>query len=195
MTHHGFIHDMLDVKKLILFVTERLLYPVTEQKLFELCMQDDRISYFQVMEAIPQMLESKLLAGNENGLSITDHGREIAAVTDNALALPVRQRAEKAAERFNREIRRNSYIHTEVVNQPNGEALAVLHLGSEVGNLLTIEYACPTARHAAQLTRIFPDRANQLYKAVTEILTAKQTDETHDSAGTLSNEETRWRPI
>ena len=181
MTYHGFIHDMLDVKKLILFVTEKLLYPVSEQKLFSLCMQDDKLSYFQVMEAIPQMVESDLLAESKDGLTITDHGREIASITNNALALPVRQRAEKAVDRYNREVRRDSFIRTEVLDQPNGEALAVLHLDSEVGSLMTIEYVCPTSHHAAQLARVFPERANQLYRTVTEILTAKQTSEDDQS--------------
>lgn len=187
MTHHGFINDMLDVKKLILFVTEKLLYPVSEQKLFSLCMQDDKLSYFQVMEAIPQMVESNLLTENEEGLTITEHGREIASITNHALALPVRQRAEKAVDRYNREVRRDSFIRTEVVEQPNGEALAILHLGSEVGSLMTIEYVCPTSRHAAKLTRIFPERANQLYQAVTEILTAKQTSDAELSPNLRKN--------
>ena len=40
---HGFINDMLDVKLLILYITNRLLYPVDTQTLYELCLQDDKI--------------------------------------------------------------------------------------------------------------------------------------------------------
>ena len=46
---HGFINDMLDVKLLILYITDRLLYPVNTQTLYELCLQDDKLSYFDVM--------------------------------------------------------------------------------------------------------------------------------------------------
>ena len=66
----------------------------------------------------------------------------------------------------------------EVLEQPNGEALAVMHLDDELGSLVTIEYTCPSARQAAFLTKAFPGKADKLYQLITETLTAKEnTDE------------------
>ena len=36
MERRGFIHDMLDVKILILYVMDRVMYPVDAQKIYEL---------------------------------------------------------------------------------------------------------------------------------------------------------------
>ena len=58
MQRLGFIHDMMDVKVLILFVMGRVKYPIDREQLYELCFQDDSLSYFDVCTAIPQMLES-----------------------------------------------------------------------------------------------------------------------------------------
>ena len=58
MEQHGFIQDMLDVKVLILFVMAKLSYPVTLQTIYELCYQDDKLSYFDVSVAVPQMVQS-----------------------------------------------------------------------------------------------------------------------------------------
>ena len=44
MQRLGFIHDMMDVKVLILFVTSRTSYPLTQQELYEVCYQDDCLS-------------------------------------------------------------------------------------------------------------------------------------------------------
>ena len=41
MQRLGFIHDMMDVKVLILFVASRSNYPMTTQEIYELCYQDD----------------------------------------------------------------------------------------------------------------------------------------------------------
>ena len=90
---HGFINDMLDVKLLILYITDKLLYPVDVQTLYELCLQDDKLSYFDVMQAVPQMVETGHLAEEEGGYVITDRGRETAAITKDSLAYPVIQRA------------------------------------------------------------------------------------------------------
>ena len=49
----GFIHDMMDVKVLILFVAARASYPMTNQEIYELCYQDECLSYFDVCTAIP----------------------------------------------------------------------------------------------------------------------------------------------
>ena len=51
MQRLGFIHDMLDVKVLILFVMSRVAYPVNTQQIYELCYQDDCLSYFDVCTA------------------------------------------------------------------------------------------------------------------------------------------------
>ena len=77
MQQHGFIHDMLDVKVLILFVASKALYPLSLQKIYELCFQDDCLSYFDVSVAVPQMVESgHLEKTGEDEYVITDKGRE-----------------------------------------------------------------------------------------------------------------------
>ena len=176
MEYHGFINDMLDVKVLILFVADHLLHPVSLQTLYELCMQDDKLSYFNVVEAVPEMVEAGQLSETEEGFSITEKGRSLASITKDTLAFPVAQRAARAVERFNRGLRRDSFIRTEVLEQPNGEAVAVMSLDDEMGNLITLEYACPSPRLAALLTKAFPDRAEKLYRLITETLTAKEED-------------------
>ena len=173
---HGFINDMLDVKLLILFITDKLLYPVNLQTLYELCLQDDKLSYFDVMQAVPQMVESGHLNETEGGYVISDKGRETAKITKDSLAFPVQQRAARAVERFNREVRRQSFVRTEVLEQPNGEALAVMHLDDELGNLFTLEYTCPSARQAAFLSKAFPAKADKLYQMITETLLAKDEE-------------------
>ena len=54
MQRLGFIHDMMDVKVLVLFVSARSNYPLDMQQLYELCYQDDCLSYFDVCTAVPK---------------------------------------------------------------------------------------------------------------------------------------------
>ena len=104
MEGHGFIRDMLDVKLLILFVASKAAYPMSLQKIYELCFQDDRLSYFDLSVAVPQMVDSGHLAEIEKDrFVITQKGREAEAVTEDGIAYPVMQRAKAAVERFNKE--------------------------------------------------------------------------------------------
>ena len=76
MQRLGFIHDMLDVKVLILFVMARVNYPVTSNEIYELCYQDDCLSYFDVCTAIPEMVKSgHLKEQEEQKYVITEKGK------------------------------------------------------------------------------------------------------------------------
>ena len=107
MERHGFVHDMLDVKVLILYIMARVAYPVDLQKIYELSYQDDGLSYFDVAEAVPQMIESGHLERVDGErYVITEKGREAGSVTEDSVAYPVMQRARAAVERYNRDVRR-----------------------------------------------------------------------------------------
>ena len=109
MQRLGFIHDMLDVKVLILFVMSKVSYPVNVQQIYELCYQDDCLSYFDVCTAIPEMVSSGHLKELENDTyEITDKGRADCALTEDSIAYTVKCKAENAVSRFNRQVRRSS---------------------------------------------------------------------------------------
>ena len=180
MERHGFIHDMLDVKVLILFVMARVLYPVNEQKIYELCYQDDCLSYFDVRQAIPQMVESGHLEQTEEGFVITENGREAGAVTEDSIAYPVMQRTLAAVERFNREIRRDSFIRTEIIPQKNGDFSVVMGLDDEVGNLMTLELMAPSQKQARCLTRAFHKHADLLFQNIMSQLLEDSAEDAGD---------------
>ena len=58
MEQQGFIHNTMDVKVLILYTMARIECPADVQQIYELCYQDDCLSYFDLREALPQMVES-----------------------------------------------------------------------------------------------------------------------------------------
>jgi len=53
MDQHGFIHEKLDIKLLILFILSRLPAPVDRGTLDELCQQcDDGVGYFDYSDCL-----------------------------------------------------------------------------------------------------------------------------------------------
>ena len=171
MQRLGFIHDMLDVKVLILFVTARTHYPVTCQEVYELCYQDDCLSYFDVCTAIPEMVKSGHLEEVEpEKYQITPKGRETEELTKDSIAFTVKQRAENAVTRFNRQIRRSSLVKTQVVPQTDGECAVVMSLDDEMGNLMTLELQAPDQRQATRLARLFENKAESVYNMIMTVL-------------------------
>ena len=164
MQRLGFIHDMMDVKVLVLFVTARSNYPLTSQEVYELCYQDECLSYFDVCTALPEMVDSGHLKEVEDGrYEITDKGRETGALTEDSIAFTVKQRAENAVARFNRQMRRSSFVKTQVIPRESGDFSVIMALDDEMGNLMTLELVAPDQRQAVRLSRLFEKKAESVY--------------------------------
>ena len=164
MQRLGFIHDMLDVKVLILFVMARVSYPVTSNEIYELCYQDECLSYFDVCTAIPEMVKSGHLKETEDQkYEITEKGRADGALTEDSIAFTVKQRAENAVARFNRQIRRSSFVKTKVIPRESGDCSVIMALDDETGNLMTLELVAPNQRQAVRLGKLFEKKAEIIY--------------------------------
>ena len=172
MRRLGFIHDMLDVKVLILFVMSRVSYPVNIQQIYELCYQDDCLSYFDVCTAVPEMVKSGHLSEDKDQCYvITDKGRADGSLTEDSIAFTVKQRAENAVSRFNRQIRRSSYVKTQILPRESGDFSVIMALDDEFGNLMTLELLAPNQRQAVRLSKLFEKKAEAVYNlTMTELL-------------------------
>ncbi len=164
MQRLGYIHDMLDVKVLVLFVMARCNYPISVQQIYELCYQDECLSYFDICTAVPEMVTSGHLQELEGEkYEITEKGRDAGTLTEDSIAFTVKQAAEYAVARFNRNVRRSSFVKTQVVPKDGGEYSVIMSLDDEKGNLMTMELMAPDQRQAVRLSKLFEKKAENVY--------------------------------
>ena len=164
MERHGFVHDMLDVKVLILYIMARVAYPVDLQKIYELSYQDDGLSYFDVAEAVPQMIESGHLERVDGErYVITEKGREAGSVTEDSVAYPVMQRARAA-------------VKTEIRQRACGDFTVQMSLNDEVSDLLRLELMAPTQKQAHRLAGAFSRNAETIYRLVMDQLLSEEKE-------------------
>ena len=177
MQRLGFIHDMMDVKVLILFVMARVNYPVNIQQIYELCYQDDCLSYFDVCTAVPEMVKSNHLKELDNDCyEITEKGKETGSLTEDSIAFTVKQRADNAVARFNRQIRRSSFVKTQIIPREGGDFSVIMALDDEMGNLMTLELAAPNQRQAVRLGKLFEKKAEAVYNLTMAELLDEEDD-------------------
>ena len=172
MQRLGFIHDMMDVKVLILYVTSRSNYPMTVQEIYEVCYVDDCLSYFDVCTAVPEMVKSgHLLPVGEDRFEISPKGKEAGELTADSIAYTVKQKAENAVARYNRQIRRSSFVKTQTVQREGGDYSVIMSLDDETGTLMTLELVAPNQRQAVRLAKLFEGKAEEIYNlTMTELL-------------------------
>ena len=164
MQQLGFIHDMMDVKVLILYVAARSNYPMTIQEIYELCYQDDCLSYFDICTAVPEMVKSgHLNQVDEEHYEITEKGKADGAITEDSIAFTVKQAAENAVSRFNMQLRRSNFVRTRLEPRDNGEYTVVMELDDEEGSLMKMELLAPNQRQATRLAKLFETKAENIY--------------------------------
>ena len=177
MQRLGFIHDIVDVKVLILFVTARSQYPMTLQELYEVCYQDDCLSYFDICTAVPQMVESgHLQEVEQERYAITEKGKEDGALMETSVAFTVKQRAEDAVDNFNRQLRRKSYVKARQIAKENGEYSVEMILDDDMGMLMKLELSAPNQRQALRLSKLLEGKAETIYNLTMEELLSSEED-------------------
>jgi hypothetical protein len=177
MQRLGFIHDMMDVKVLILYVASRADFPMTMQEVYELCYQDDCLSYFDVCTAIPEMVASgHLKQVDEERYEITEKGRRDGELTADSIAFTVKQRSENAVAKFNRQLRRSSFVKTQIIPRENGDCSVIMSLDDELGNLMTLELMAPNQRQAVRLGKLFEKKAEIIYNMTMAELLDEEDD-------------------
>lgn len=171
MEVHGFIRDILDVKLLILFVASRAEYPMSLQKIYELCFQDDSLSYFDLSIAVPQMVESGHLAEIEKDCYvITEKGRGAEEATEDAVPFPLRERAQAAVKRFNEQSKRDGFARTKVIACENGSFRVEAVVHDEHGELMMLALPAQTRQQARTLEAALRTKADQIYRTVMGLL-------------------------
>ena len=65
--------------------------------------------------------------------------------------------------RFNRQIRRSSFVKTQIFPRDNGDYSVMLSLDDEFGNLMTLELVAPDQRQAVRLSKLFENKAEIIY--------------------------------
>ena len=118
------------------------------------------------------MVESEHLKQVEQDCyEITDKGRETGKLLEDSIAFSVRQKAENAVDRFNRQVRRSSFVKTKVTKRESGDFSVVMSLDDEMGNLMTLELVAPDQRQAIRLSRLMEKKAEAVYNlTMTELL-------------------------
>ncbi len=131
------------------------------------------MTYCEVKGGIP--LAADLSHRNQRGAGIRgsfyEKGRQDGALTEDSIAFTVKQRAENAVNRFNRQLRRSSFVKSQIVPRDDGEFSVIMALDDEMGNLMTLELAAPNQRQAVRLSKLFEKKAESIYTlTMTELL-------------------------
>jgi len=171
---HGFIHEPLEIKLLILFVMQRLSEPVTMNELAELTMCDDAISYFDVTDCIDKLTKTKhLLLSEDKKYSLSAKGLHNGEILEKELPYSVKLKAESATKLVRSAQERNALIRTDCNKRDDGNLNVTLSLSDGYEEIVSINLFATDENQADTMMNGFRENAEDIYKAIIEMTTKK----------------------
>ena len=176
----GFIHDKLEIKFLILYITARVIEPIPFDTVWDLAMCDEGVDYFDFSECLKDLVDTGHLTLSEDGLyAITDKGLRNSRICESSLPYSVRLRCDRNLASCNRSLRRKSQVKASSEKRPNGTYTVHLELSDDMGSVMDLRLAIPREDMAAMLADRFRKSPERLYS---EIMRALMSAEPEDEA-------------
>lgn len=178
MAGHGFIHDKLEIKFLILYISARLIEPVPFDTMLDLTLCDDGIDYFDFSDCLADLVRTEHLSLSKDGLyAITEKGQRNSEICESNLPISVRTRSDKSLADWNRKLRRKSQVKASVTPRENGTYTVNLSLSDDMGSVMDLNVMMVREDVSKQVARRFRGSPERLYGQIVNLLLSDGQDE------------------
>lgn len=178
MAGPGFIHDKLEIKFLILYITARIIEPVPFDTVLDLSMCDDGVDYFDFSECLRDLVKTGHLTRSDSGLyAITDKGMRNSQICESSLPYSVRLRCDKNVGDCNRKLRRKSQVKASCEKRANGTYTVSLSLDDDMGSVMDLRLMVAREDMAAALADRFRNAPERIYSRIINVLLSDGPEE------------------
>lgn len=180
MVEPGGIHDMDELKLLVLYVLCMCEQPVPRDVLNDILLNDGLVDFFDSTTALDEVVQSKLVyiqhIGGEDCYAVTPAGRETATLLEKNLSYTVREKTAHAAHAVLRQWRLNSQVRAEYVRQHDGSYLVELILMEGAHEMFSLRLTAPNLDQVNTICRNFKQQPTEVFGDIIRVLTTSRDD-------------------
>ena len=173
---YGFIHEIIEIKILILFILQRLPEPVSIEDLTELTMCDDGIGYFDFMDCVVDLVKTEHLQYKDDKYHLTEKGARNGGITESSLPFSVRVDVENSISEYRGRQCRNEMIKASHRKNQDGSCTVTLSLKDGLGEIISMDMFAVSERQALELEKGFRKNAESIYNAIIGMILGKKSE-------------------
>lgn len=167
----GFIHDNLEIKFLILYISARVIEPIPFDTVWNLALCDEGVDYFDFSECLADLVRTEHLTLSEDGLyAITEKGLRNSRICESSLPYSVRLRCDKNLADCNQTLQRKSQVKAEISKRENGTYTVSLSLADDMGSVMELQLAIPREDMASMLAERYQKSPERIYSEIMRVL-------------------------
>lgn len=171
---HGFIHEKLDIKILILYILRRLPEEVSFDRLTEFVMIDDGFDYFEYTQCLSELVNTGHVTLRDNYYRITKKGEEHGDTVESSIPYSVRAKANGIIAPTIEQMRRDALIGTSHKVNNDGSCTMKLTLSDGVGDILKLSILTSNQQQTAEMEKYFRANAETIYHQIIGLLTPEK---------------------
>lgn len=175
MVEPGGIHDMDELKLLVLYVLGMCEDPVPRDVLNDILLNDGLVDFFDSTTALDEVVQSKLVSvvrqNGEDYYAVTPAGRETATLLEKNLPYTVREKTTQATHAVLRQRRLNSQVRAEYMRQHDGSYLVELILMEGDHEMFSLRLTAPNLDQVSTICRHFKQQPTEVFGDIIRVLT------------------------
>lgn len=160
--------EKLNIKVLIMYVLDKIGFPVCMDDLVEICCSELSSDYFSFTDCLYELVDSGHVLEKKNLYSITTKGKNNVAAIYDSLPYSTRKKADKLSTPLRNKLRRQAMITAE--HSKKGDTVTVhLELMDGKGPLISMNMICPNETTAEKIENKFKADAESYYMQIIEL--------------------------
>ena len=171
------LNNKTDIKIFILYLLSNVGYPLSYGQINDITVQDDFVGSFEFAECFSELLETgnvkECEEDSEKTYLITEQGKSVAAALQSDILGFIRTKSLKSALRYLSFQKRGSYVHTEVVQRPDGKFDLKCQVAEPDNPTLEIQVAIDNRYQLNRMRHHFEENPETVYRSILALLSGE----------------------
>ena len=166
--------DLILYKLIILYMLERVDFPLTNSHLTQFIIDEGYTNYFNVQQSLSELNDQELIRTssirNISQYAITDAGRETLSFFENKLSDAIKQDIEDFFSKNKIALRNEFSINADYIPELNGEFTVHCFIKERSTTLFSVTMNVLSEENAMKMCQNWRENSNDIYKYISKKL-------------------------